>query len=158
MKVGLKHFLIVGVAFAFFGGWLLSLIVNSAVGSVIALLIATPATSSYLGSLSLTLISVILIGGSSLVGNRVFRKQVGTAAALPASSLLISTLLFSCVVLGLTAREFSALLNTYVNNTSYFYQHGSEILMAASLPLARLLLIPSLYFLAARLTFPHSGV
>jgi hypothetical protein len=87
----------------------------------------------------------------------VFRKQTGVAA-LPASSLLFSTLLFSCVVLGFTAREFSSLLDTYVNNTSYFYQHGSELLMAASLPLARLLVIPSLYFLAARLTFSSSGV
>ncbi|MGA7993002.1 MAG: hypothetical protein WCC53_16355 [Thermoanaerobaculia bacterium] len=157
MKVGLKHFLIVGVAFALVGGWLLSLIVNSAVGFVIGLLIGAPATSSYLGSLSLTLISVTLIGGASLVGNRVFRKQTGVAA-LPASPLLFSTLVFSCVVLGFSAREFSALLDTYVNNTSYFYQHGSELLKAASLPLARLLVIPCLYFLAARLTFPRSGV
>jgi hypothetical protein len=157
MKDGLRHFLIVGVGFAFIGGWLLTLIVNTAVGTVIGLLIGAPATSSYVGSLSLTLISVTLIAGAAVVGNRVFRKQTG-AAALRASSLALSTILFACLVFGLTAREFSALLDTYASNTSYFYRHGSELLMALSLPLARLLLIPCLYVLAARLTLPRRGV
>jgi hypothetical protein len=157
MKDGLKHFVIVGVGFAFILGWLLTLIVNSVVGRAIGLLLGAPATSFYVGSLSLTLISIALIAGAAVMGNRVFRKQTGTGA-LPTSALLLSTLLFSCIVFGFTLREFSALLGTYASNTSYFYGHGSELLMAASLPLARLLLIPSLYFLAARLTFSRSGV
>jgi uncharacterized membrane protein len=157
MKDGLKHFVIVGVGFAFIVGWLLTLIVNSVVGRAIGLLLGAPATSSYVGSLSLTLISITLIAGAAVVGNRVFRKQTG-AASMQSSSLALSTILFTCLVFGLTAREFSALLDTYSSNTSYFYRHGSELLMALSLPLARLLVIPCLYFLAARLTFRRRGV
>jgi hypothetical protein len=157
MKDGLKHFLVVGIGFAFVLGWLLTFVVNAVIGTAIASFMLAPATSSYAASLLLTLISVALITGAAFVGNRVLHHRAGVRA-LSTLSLFVSTALMALLVLAFVTREFVSLLDIYTSNTSYFYSHGSELAGAISLPLARLLLIPSLYFLVGRLAFPRRGV
>ncbi|HEV8619018.1 MAG TPA: hypothetical protein VGQ70_05935 [Candidatus Udaeobacter sp.] len=61
-------------------------------------------------------------------------------------------MLFLVVVLAFVLPEFSQVLTRYASNTHYFYHHTSELLLMFSLPVARLVLLPTLYFLIGRTT------
>lgn len=151
MKNGIKHFFFVGVGFALIGGWIFTVIVNTVLGNLLQMILSAPPTKFYLGSLFLTVVSISLIGSCEIIGNRLFRRRLAPTG-LRFSSILISMLLFTVLVIGFVSPELSQVLTQYANNTHYFYHHGSEMLMILSLPVARLVLLPGLYFVIARWT------
>ena len=62
MKDGIKHFLFVGVGFAFVAAWILMLIVNPALSALLKAISGTSMSQFYLGTLFLTVVSISLIG------------------------------------------------------------------------------------------------
>ncbi len=149
MLQGLKHFAIVGLGFALILGWLATLIVNIALGTLIEALIHAPPTNYYLGSALLTATSIFLIVLCISVGNRLFRRWF-IAARLSRSALVLSTGLFLLVVLVFVVPAFGQVLSAYAGQTHYFYHHSSELLLMFSLPLARLVILPASYFFISR--------
>lgn len=144
-----RHFLIVGIGFALIGGWILTLIANTILGVVLQKILGAPPTQFYLGSLLLTVVSISLIGLAEIAGNRLFRNKL-MPAQFDSRALVFSTLLFSGIVVLFVVPQFGEVMRSYANNTRYFYHHSSELLMMLSLPVARLVLLPLLYFLIAR--------
>lgn len=151
MKDGIKHFLFVGVGFAFVAGWILTFIVNSLLGTLLEAILAAPPTKFYLGSLFLTVVSISLIALCEVGGNRLFRRRL-VSSGFSSLSLAVSTLLFVLLVLAVVLPELSEIIKRYADDTRYFYHHGSELFMMLSLPLARLVLLPLVHFLVARAT------
>ena len=149
MLVGLKHFAVVGLGFALVAGWLLTLVVNTALGAALAALLREPPEDYYLGSALLTVVSISLITLCIGVGNRVFRRRFAPAP-LPFLSLLISTSFFLVVVLALVLPQLSHILRQYADNTRYFYHHSLELLLLFSLPFVRLVSLPVAYFVISR--------
>ena len=145
----LKHFAFVGLAFALFGGWIATLIINTALGTLLDVVLHLPPTNYYLGSALLTAVSIFLIAVCISVGNRLFRGRFASAL-YTRSSLFLSTALFLLVVLAFVVPALSQVVSAYASNTHYFYHHSSELLLMFSLPLARLLLLPTWYFLSGR--------
>ncbi|HEV8619017.1 MAG TPA: hypothetical protein VGQ70_05930 [Candidatus Udaeobacter sp.] len=66
MLEGLKHFAVVGLGFALIGGWILTLIANTLLGTVLEALLHAPPTDYYLGSALLTVVSISLSQCASL--------------------------------------------------------------------------------------------
>jgi hypothetical protein len=149
MLEGLKHFTVVGLGFALIAGWLLTLAMNTLLGTVLHALLGAPPESYYLGSAVLTVVSISLIALCVVFGNRVFRRRF-VPAPLPFSSLLISTGLFLVLVLAFVLPQLLQVLRQYADNTHYFYHHSSELLLMFSLPLARLVLLPAAYFVISK--------
>jgi hypothetical protein len=149
MLTGLKHFAVVGLGFALVVGWLLTLLVNTALAAVLAAFLGEPPENYYLGSALLTGVSISLIALCVVVGNRIFRGRFASAP-LPFSSLIISTGLFLVVVLAVVLPQLFQLLGHYADNTRYFYYRSSELLLMVSLPSARLVLLPACYFFISR--------
>ena len=148
MNDGIKHFLIVGVGFAFAGAWLLTLIVNTILGTILQSIVGAPPEKYYLGSLFLTITAICLIGLCEVVGNRIFRARFLTPS-FSSSATLLSSALFTALVLIFVLPELYQLLGRYADNTRYFYRHGGEFLMMLSLPLARLLFLPLVHYAVA---------
>jgi hypothetical protein len=149
MLAGLKHFAVVGLSFALVAGWLLTPVVNTALGMALAALLHEPPENYYLASALLTVVSISLIALCVVFGNRVFRRRF-VPAPLPFSSLLISTALFLVVVLAFVLPQLFQVLRQYADNTRYFHYHSSELLLMFSLPFARLVLLPVAYFVISR--------
>jgi hypothetical protein len=149
MLGGLKHFAVVGLGFALVAGWLLTLVINTALGTALAALLRERPDNYYLGSALLTVVSISLIALCVVFGNRVFRRRF-VPAPLPFSSLLISTGLFLVVVLAFVVPELFQVIRQYADNTHYFYHHSSELLLMFSLPFARLVLLPAAYFVISK--------
>jgi len=149
MLAGLKHFAVVGLGFALVAGWLLTLVVNTALGAALAALLREPPEKYYVGSALLTLVSISLIALCVVFGNRVFRRRFAPTP-LPFSSLLISTGLFLVVVLPFVLPQLFQVLRQYADNTRYFYHHSSDLFLMFSLPFARLVLLPVAYFVISR--------
>jgi len=61
MLEGLKHFAVVGLGFALIGGWILTLIANTLLGTLLEMLLQAPPTNYYLTSALLTVVSISLI-------------------------------------------------------------------------------------------------
>ena len=156
MKAGIKHFLFVGIVFAFFVGWVATIAVNTGLGILLESVLAAPPTKVYVASAFLTVVSLGLILACEIVGNRLFRRRFAPEG-LQTSSVWISTLLFAALVIAYVAPELSRDLTDIVNNTSYFYRHSSHLLMLLSLPLARVVLLPALHFVVARVTLRRSN-
>ena len=156
MKAGIKHFLFVGIVFAFFVGWVATIAVNTGLGILLESVLAAPPTKFYLASAFLTVVSLGLILACEIAGNRLFRRRFAPEG-LQTSSVWISTLLFAALVIAYVAPELSRDLTDIVNNTSYFYRHSSHLLMLLSLPLARVVLLPALHFVVARVTLRRSN-
>jgi hypothetical protein len=149
MLGALKHFAFVGLGFALIAGWLATLIVNTALGTLLEALLHAPPDNFFLGSALLTAVSISLIVVCIVVGNRLFRRW-STTVQLRLSTLLLSTALFLLVVLVFVVPQFGQVISAYANRTHYFYHHGSELLLMFSLPLARLVVLPTVYFVSAR--------
>jgi len=146
---GLKHFAFVGLGFALVGGWILTLIVNTLLGILLEVILHAPPTNYYLGSALLTAVSILLIGGCMIAGNRLYQRRFGSSL-LSRSSLFLSTALFLLVVLVFVVPALLQVLSAYTSNTRYFYHHNSELLLMFSLPFVRLILLPTLYFFVGR--------
>ena len=145
----IKHFALVGLGFALVGGWIATLIVNTALGALLEAFLHAPPTNFYLGSALLTAVSIVLIALCISAGNRLFSRRFASVA-FNRSSLFVSTALFLLVVLVFVVPAFTQVVSAYVNNTRYFYHRSSELLLMFSLPVARLLLLPTFYFLSGR--------
>jgi hypothetical protein len=145
---GVKHFLIVGVGFAFAGAWLLTLIVNGIVGTLLERILGAPPEKYYLGSLFLTAVAICIIGFCEVVGNRFFRARF-SSSSFSSSATLLSSALFAALVLVFVSPELYQLLGRFADNARYFSRHGTEFLMMLSLPLARLVLLPLIHFAVA---------
>jgi hypothetical protein len=149
MLAGLKHFGVVGLGFALVAGWLLTLVVNTALGNALSALLREPPETHYLGSALLSVVSISLIALCIFFGNRVFRRRFAPAP-FPFSSLLVSTGLFLVVVLAVVLPQLFQVFRQYADSTRYFYHHSSELLLMLSLPLVRLVLLPMTYFVISR--------
>ncbi len=149
MLDALKHFAVVGLGFALIIGWIATLVVNTALGTLLEALLHVPPTNYYLGSALLTVISILLIALCIGVGNRLFHRWFARVR-LSRSSLFISSALFLLVVLVFVVPEFGQVISAYASHTHYFYHHVSELLLMFSLPLARLVLLPVSYFFISR--------
>ena len=152
MIEALKHFAVVGVCFALFGGWLLTLVVNTLLGAALAAILHDPPEKYYFGSAALTLVSIMLIALAILAGNRLFRRRF-SSPRFTRPSLFVSSALFTVVVLLFVLPPLSQVLTQYANNTRYFYHHGSEFLLMLSLPIARLVALPTFYYFLGRTAF-----
>ena len=75
----LKHFAFVGLAFALFGGWIATLIINTTLGTLFEVVLHLSPTNYYLGSALLTAVSIFLIAVCISVGNRLFRGRFASA-------------------------------------------------------------------------------
>ena len=151
MKPGLKHFLIVVVGFGFLIAWALTFIINTALGALLHAVLGAPPTHFYLGSAFLSLVAFGLVATCEIAGNRYFRNRFAPAG-LASISLWVSTLLFSALVIAYVAPELKQLVDTFADNPRYFYRHGDELLLALSLPVARVLVLPTIHFTAAHIT------
>jgi len=149
MLDALKHFAVVGIGFALLVGWIATLVVNAAWGALLEALLHAPPTNYYLGSAALTAVSICLIALCITAGNRFFRRWFASAR-LSRASLFLSAALFLLIVLVFVLPAFGQVVSAYASHTQYFYHHGSEMLLMFSLPLARLVLLPTYYFLSAR--------
>src|SRR5262249_24964555 len=87
---GVKHFGVVGVVFALALGWLASSLSVTLVVAILQGLGQERPTDSYAVALLLTPLSITMIIGLAVVGNRVLRMKVHSTA-LSASSLAVST-------------------------------------------------------------------
>ena len=145
----LKHFVFVGLGFALVGGGILTLIVNTLLGILFEGLLRAAPTNYYLGSALLTAVSILLIVGCMIAGNRLYQRRFASSL-LSRSSLFLSTALFLLVVLVFVVPALLQVLSAYATNTRYFYHHSSELLLMFSLPLVRLILLPTLYLFAGR--------
>jgi hypothetical protein len=152
MRIGLKHFLIVGVGFGFLLAWALTLVINTALGALLHAVLGAPPTHFYLGSALLSLVAFTLVAACEIAGNRVFRSRFASAG-LASVSLWVSTLLFATLVIAYVLPELKQVMDTFAANTRYFYRHGDELLLALSLPVARALVLPTIHFTVARITF-----
>ena len=149
IKSAIKHFGIVGIGFAFVLGWVLTLVVNGAVGTLLQSIFGVPPTQFYLGSLSLTIVSLSLILAATILGNRLYRSWFG-GGSLPVRALFVSTTLFAVLVLWRVMPELGSVMDTVSAQTSYFYNHSWALVGILSLPLLRLFCIPLAYFLVGR--------
>ena len=148
---GLKHSAVVGVVFCLVLGWLASGAVTSLLAAVMPRRATEQVTDSYGAALLLTLISLAVIVALAVLGNRVFRSKV-QPAPLGASSLAVSTVLFLCVVGAFVFTEASAIAGPAMGHLQYLNQHPEaqhDLLLAPSLPLIRLVALPTGYFLSA---------
>ena len=145
----LKHFGAVGIGFSFALGWVLTLVVNGALGTLLQSMLDVPPTQFYLGSLSLTIVSVAMILGATILGNRLYRSWFGTGS-LPARALYVSTALFAVLTLWRVMPELRSVMDSVSAQTSYFYNHSWALVGVFSLPLIRLSCIPLAYFLVGR--------
>ena len=145
----LKHFVTVGLGFALVLGWIATLILNTALGALLEALLHAPPTNYYLGSALLTGTSLLLIALCIIIGNRLFRQWF-SSARLTASAIVVSTALFLLVVLIFVVPAFRQVVSAYANRTQYFYHHSSDLLLMLSLPLGRLLVLPTVYFFSAQ--------
>jgi len=68
----LKHFAFVGLAFALFGGWIATLIINTTLGTLFEVVLHLSPTNYYLGSALLTAVSIFLIAVCISVGDRIW--------------------------------------------------------------------------------------
>jgi Na+-transporting methylmalonyl-CoA/oxaloacetate decarboxylase gamma subunit len=157
MKDGIKHFLFVGVGFAFVAAWILTLIVNPVLGALLKAISGTSITQFYLGILFLTVVSISLIGICEVAGNLLFRRWLAPAG-LELSSVLISTVFFFLLVLAFVIRQLSPVVHHFANNLFYFDHRGSEFVMMVSLPLARLAFLPALHFIVAYITLRRASI
>jgi hypothetical protein len=145
-----RHFLIVGIGFALIAGWILTLIANTILGVLLQRILGAPPTQFYLGRLGLTVVSISLIALAEIAGNRLFRNKL-MPVQFGSGPLIFSTMLFGGLVFLFVLPELGEVMRSYANNTRYFYHHTSELLLMLSLPVGRLILLPLLYFLIARL-------
>jgi hypothetical protein len=148
IKAGIKHFLFVGVLFAFVIGWALTIIVNRGLGWALHSVLGAQPEQYYLGSLLLTVVSIILIAGATVMGNRVF-DQKGGLSHLDSRSLAASTLMFTVLVIVSTSFEIAAVMSTIMNHLSFFYEHRWRAPGLLSLPLLRIVGIPLVFFFVA---------
>ncbi len=148
----LKHFAVVGVCFALIGGWLLTLVVNTLLGTALESILHALPEKYYLGSAVLTVVSIVLIALAMFVGNRVFRQRLHSPR-FTCSSLFVSTALFLVVVLVFVLPQLSQVVTQYASHTQYFYHHSSELLLMLSLSVARLVVLPTFYYLLGRTAF-----
>ena len=144
----LKHFVVVGGVFALAVGWLLTVAVNTALGNGIQALGGTAATDSYWFALGLTVVSLTLIVTATAIGGRVFRSRVDDAS-LKQAERIASSALFLGVVIAFVAPELYGIFGRFYAHMSYTYEHPVEAWMMLSLPLLRLLVLPSAYFVLA---------
>lgn len=149
----LKHFILVGVVFSFVLGWVLTIAVNVPLGSMFQSVVGGRPTDSYVISLFLTVVSLALIMGATILGNRLYRMWFGPSS-VSLSALRYSTVLFTVLVLWRVGPELASTLDNAAGATSYFYNHPWHFLGVFSLPLARLICIPLAYFLIGRNIFP----
>ena len=157
MKDGIKHFLFVGVGFAFVAAWILTLIINTVLGALLKAMLTVPATQFYLGSLLLTVVSISLIGICEVGGNVLFRRLLAPNG-LEFSSILISTVFFILLVMAFVVPQLSQVVRRFADDTLYFHHHRLELLMMLSLPLAQLALPPALHFIVAYITLRRASV
>ncbi|MCC6650344.1 MAG: hypothetical protein IT348_04255 [Candidatus Eisenbacteria bacterium] len=148
LGIAIKHFVVVGLLFALAVGWALTAVVNTLIGNAVVLALGERAEDAYGFALALTLISMALIGGSAIAGNRVFRSRV-SQAPMAGRSLALSTALFLLVVLAFVAPEMDELLRLFASNTRATYRNPGTAWLMLSLPLLRLLGLPLIYVLAA---------
>ena len=141
-----KHFVVVGGLFALAAGWVLTLVVNTALGNGIGALAGRAATDSYWFALGLTIVSLGLIIAATAVGGRVFRSRIDRAS-LRRPERIASSALFLGVVLAFVVPELYDSFRQFYTHMSYTYEHPAESWMMLSLPLLRLLILPSAYFL-----------
>lgn len=145
----LKHFALVGLGFALVGRWIATLVVNTALGTFLEALLHAPPPTYYLASALLTAVSIVLIAVCISVGNRFFRLRLASIL-FSRSSLFLSTALFLLVVLVFVVPAFSQVLSAYASNMNNFCHHVLELLLMLSLPLVRLLSLPTFYFVSGR--------
>jgi hypothetical protein len=157
MKDGIKHFLFVGVGFAFAAAWILMLIVNPVLRALLKAISGTSMTQFYLGILFVTVVSISLIGICEVAGNLLFRKLLAPAG-LELSSILISTVFFFLLVLAFLIRQLSPVVHHLATNLFYFDHRSSEFVMMVSLPLARLAFLPVLHFIVAYITLRRASI
>jgi hypothetical protein len=157
VKDGIKHFLFVGVGFAFAAAWILMLILNPVLSALLKAIPGTSMTKFYLGILFLTVVSISLIGICEVAGNLLFRRWLAPAG-LERSSVLISTVFFFLLVTAFVIRQLSPMVHHLANNLSYFDHRSSEFVMMVSLPLARLAFLPVLHFIVAYITLRRASI
>jgi hypothetical protein len=130
----------------------LTLVVNTLVGIALEAILHGPPEKYDLGSAVLTVVSIMLIALAMLVGDRVFRQRL-RSPRFNRSSLFVSTALFLVVVLVFVLPQLSEVVTQYASHTQYFYHHSSELLLMLSLPVARLVVLPTFYYLLGRTVF-----
>jgi hypothetical protein len=147
----LKHFAVVGLAFALVGGWIATLIVNTILGITLEALLHAAPTDYYWGSALLTVVSLALITLCIAIGNHSFHRWFADLR-LGQGQLFVSAALFLIIVVVFVVPQLGQVMSAYASRTQHFYHHGSELLLMFSLPLARLAVLPTVYFISARRT------
>ena len=142
----LKHLPITGVLFAIALGWLATLLVNNAIGVAMEATLGIVLTRYYLGALLLTATLIGLITLCIVTGNQVFVRL--TASRLNRHSLVHSTVSFSVFVLAVVGPQVAEIGDRLAYNLSWAYRQPEELVLMISLPVIRLLILPTLYYIA----------
>lgn len=144
---GLRHFVLTGVVFAIVLGWVSTFVINNAIGIGTEKVLGVVLTDYYLGALLLTAISIGLIALCIYAGNRSFVRRV--PVGLTRKNLINSTALFSLFVMGVVLPQFGELVDRIAYNLSWAYRNPEEVMLMASLPLLRLIVLPAIYYAAS---------
>jgi len=151
----LKHYILVGAIFPFAGGWLLTAVVNTAIGLTLESM-GVLEGDPYWWALLSTCSSLAIIASMSFLGNRLYRRGFGPAS-LSQWSLLVSTILFMSTLYPWIAPPLLDTLNMLEGHVQYAVRNTGEVVKMLSLPLLRWAVLPVSYVLAARILLPKTA-
>ncbi len=145
----LKHFLVVGLMSALGVGWVLTLGVNTLLWYALNAALRGSADEPYWVALLLTVVSMSLIAGATVLGSHVFRRYVA-ADGVGGRSLAVSSLLFLGVVLVFVVPELARLMRLFMTHMNRTYENPGDVWLMLSLPLLRVVGLPLIYVLIGR--------
>lgn len=142
--LGVKHFFFVGVGFSLGLAWLLNLPVHL---FLVRVMNRAPWVI-YSDAFFMTLLAIAIIAGATALGNALFRRTV--AQTLSVRAFLLSALLYTALTLAFRVQEASYFVRPLIARPSLVQEHPAlfqQVLIALSLPVLRLIVIPSAYAL-----------
>jgi hypothetical protein len=142
-----KHFLIVGVVFAILLGWVGTMIINPLIGAVAENFGGVAMTKSYFFASLLMGTSISIIGACIWLGNKTYARR--WREGFERKHLIRSTMLFLIFVLFVVIPQITEVLSGVMSNLSSTHRNPGNIGLRLSLPLFRLIVLPTLYYFIA---------